>query len=76
LNCGCSKKHDRVGGATVPSPSFYDRLAAPRIPLLPERLGPGRVRDKVHKAARLSTMQRPNEVYQYLCSHWTIPQRS
>jgi asparagine synthase (glutamine-hydrolysing) len=53
------------------SPDFYDRLAAPLIPLLPERLSHGRVGDKVHKAARLLTMQRPDD--RYLCSDWTDP---
>jgi len=59
--------------ATFPPPGFYDRLAAPLIALLPERHRHGRIGDKVHKAARLLTLRTPDEVYHYLCSHWTDP---
>ena len=62
-----------AGLATFPPPGFYDRLAAPLIALLPERHRHGRIGDKVHKAARLLTLQTPDEVYRYLCSHWTDP---
>jgi asparagine synthase (glutamine-hydrolysing) len=62
-----------AGLVTFPPPGFYDRLAAPLIALLPERHRHGRIGDKVHKAARLLTLQTPDEVYQYLCSHWIDP---
>jgi asparagine synthase (glutamine-hydrolysing) len=62
-----------AGLATFPPPGFYDRLAAPLIALLPERHRHGRIGDKVHKAARLLTLQTPDEVYHNLCSHWTDP---
>jgi asparagine synthase (glutamine-hydrolysing) len=59
--------------ATFPPPGFYDSLAAPLMALLPERHRHGRIGDKVYKAARLLTLQTPDEVYHYFCSHWTDP---
>jgi asparagine synthase (glutamine-hydrolysing) len=62
-----------AGLATLPSPAFYDGLAEPLMSLLPERRRFGRVGDKVHKAARLLTMQTADDVYLHLCSHWNDP---
>src|ERR1043166_3386872 len=59
--------------ATLPSPAFYDGIAGPLMPLLPERHRHARVGDKVHKAAKLLGMQSLDEVYLQLCSHWTDP---
>jgi asparagine synthase (glutamine-hydrolysing) len=59
--------------ATLPSPALYDRLAGPLMPLLPERRRLGQVGDRVHKAARLLTMQNADDVYLHLCSHWADP---
>jgi asparagine synthase (glutamine-hydrolysing) len=68
-----SLRRATAGLATIPSPKFYDRLAAPLMPLLPERHRHGRVGDKVHKAAQLLALQTADDVYQHLCSHWTDP---
>lgn len=62
-----------AGLATLPSPAFYDGVAGPLMPLLPERHRHARVGDKVHKAAQLLSMQSVDEVYRHLCSHWTDP---
>jgi asparagine synthase (glutamine-hydrolysing) len=68
-----SLRRATAGLATIPSPMFYDRLAAPLLPLLPERHRHGRVGDKVHKAAQLLALRTADDVYQHLCSHWTDP---
>jgi asparagine synthase (glutamine-hydrolysing) len=60
--------------ATIPSPTFYDRLAGPFMHLVPERHRYGQVGDKVHKAARLLCSQTVDDVYRDLCSHWTSPE--
>ncbi|TKW79549.1 MAG: asparagine synthase (glutamine-hydrolyzing) [Bradyrhizobium icense] len=62
-----------AGLATLPSPAFYDGVAGPLLPLLPERHRYARLGDKVHKAAQLLSMQSVDEVYRHLCSHWTDP---
>lgn len=59
--------------AMLPSPGLYDRLAGPLLPLLPERRRHGQIGDKVHKAAKLLSLQTVDEVYRHLCSHWTDP---
>jgi len=68
-----SLRRATAGLATLPSPAFYDRLAGPLMPLMPEHRRYGRVGDKVHKAAKLLSMQTADDVYRHLCSHWTNP---
>jgi len=43
------------------------------LPLLPQHRRHGRVGDKIHKAAHLLSLQTADDVYHYLCSHWTNP---
>jgi len=62
-----------AGLATFPSPAFYDRLAGPLMPLMPEHRRHGRVGDRVHKAAKLLSLRTADDVYLHLCSHWTNP---
>jgi asparagine synthase (glutamine-hydrolysing) len=68
-----SLRRAAAGLAKFPSPAFYDRLAGPLIPLLPEHHRHERVGDKIHKAAKLLSMQTADDVYQQLCSHWSSP---
>jgi asparagine synthase (glutamine-hydrolysing) len=68
-----SLRRATAGLATFPSPAFYDRLAGPLMPLMPEHHRHSRVGDKVHKAAKLLSLQTAEEVYRHLCSHWTNP---
>jgi len=68
-----SLRRATAGLATFPSPAFYDRLAGALMPLLPEHRRQGRVGDKVHKVAKLLSMQTAEDVYRHLCSHWTNP---
>lgn len=58
---------------TFPSPAFYDRLAGPLMPLMPEHRRYSRVGDKVHKVAKLLSLQTADDVYRHVCSHWTDP---
>jgi asparagine synthase (glutamine-hydrolysing) len=69
-----SLRRATAGLATLPSPAFYDRLVGPLLPLIPERRRYGRMGDKIHKAARLLSMQTADDVYLHLCSHWTNPE--
>jgi asparagine synthase (glutamine-hydrolysing) len=68
-----SLRRTAAGLAKFPSPTFYDRLAGPLMPLLPEYHRHERVGDKIHKAAELLSMQTAEEVYHRLCSHWSNP---
>lgn len=68
-----SLRRATAGLATLPPPAFYDRLAGPLMPLMPEQHRHGRLGDKVHKAAGLLSMQTVDEVYRHLCSHWQNP---
>ncbi|MBZ9851943.1 asparagine synthase (glutamine-hydrolyzing) [Mesorhizobium sp. CA14] len=56
--------------ATVPSPGFYDNLAAGIMPLLPRHLRRERIGDKIYKAASVLNLRNAGDVYRRLCSHW------
>jgi asparagine synthase (glutamine-hydrolysing) len=68
-----SLRRAAAGLATLPSPAFYDRLAGCLMPLVPEHRRHGRIGDKLHKAAKLLSMQTADDLYLHLCSHWTSP---
>jgi asparagine synthase (glutamine-hydrolysing) len=68
-----SLRRATAGLAKFPSPAFYDRLASPLMPLLPEYHRHERIGDKIHKAAGLLSMQTAEDVYHRVCSHWSNP---
>ncbi|MDR7994259.1 asparagine synthase (glutamine-hydrolyzing) [Thermosynechococcus sp. TG252] len=62
-----------ASGVRALSPAAWNRLYEFAAPLLPHRLRFRLPGDKLHKAARLFSVRRPEEIYLRLVSHWESP---
>ncbi|MBI2069096.1 MAG: asparagine synthase (glutamine-hydrolyzing) [Elusimicrobia bacterium] len=57
-------------GLTACPPHFWDKLSQNLMPLLPKKLHWTDVGDKIHKLAPIISLEKPEDMYQSLLSHW------
>ena len=67
-------RHLLAGALTGLSPARWDAFFSSLAPVLPKRIHQRNPGDKMHKLAEILDVQRPEELYHGLVSHWKDPE--